>query len=236
MEKSRFLFTEIAIDSLTQLKVVQASQLPIGKTIENIAPESLLKKYDNFLKSKNLQVMKPVLSRLQPWALATNIILIDKVIKNPNLAPMDKQIYDYAISTKNKQHIALESAEDQLKVFTTMEMKQQLYMLEATLDMLADPKVDPVDQLIKVYLSGDGQKMMATIEQYQMVSEEAEKKFLEKLLDKRNVHMADRIHDHFEKNGQASSFIAVGAAHYFGEKSIKTLLEKKGYRVSLVKP
>lgn len=236
MTSSQFIFTEIAIDSLTQLKVVEASQLPPGKTIESMGPKSLVDKYDAFLKAKKLGIMKPMLSRLQPWALATNIILLDKLLKYPSLSPMDKQIYDFAISTKNKQHLALESAEDQLKVFTNMKLEQQFFMLEATLDMLSDPKTDPVEELIRVYLSGQGEKMMATIEQYQMVSEEAEQKFMEALLDQRNVNMVNKMHTHFEKNPKASSFIAVGAAHYFGEKSINTLLKQKGYKVTKLTP
>jgi hypothetical protein len=52
---------------------------------------------------------------------------------------------------------------------------------------------------------------------------------MQRLLDERNIRMADRA-DVLLKNGRA--FIAVGALHLYGERGVLALLANRGYRVT----
>jgi hypothetical protein len=54
-----------------------------------------------------------------------------------------------------------------------------------------------------------------------------------KLLDDRNVKMAEKIDGYLKEKGP--TFVCVGAAHLVGEKGLVKLLTAKGYKVEQVK-
>ena len=59
------------------------------------------------------------------------------------------------------------------------------------------------------------------------------KEFYYKLLDDRNVAMADKIDEMLQ--GDTDVFVVVGAGHFAGEMGIVSLLGEKGYKVEQVR-
>jgi uncharacterized protein YbaP (TraB family) len=55
--------------------------------------------------------------------------------------------------------------------------------------------------------------------------------FIDRLLDRRNARMVERMTQHLARGG---AFVAVGALHLPGEGGILGLLEAQGYRVTRV--
>src|SRR5262249_633197 len=58
------------------------------------------------------------------------------------------------------------------------------------------------------------------------------KPVLEKLLDERNVAMAQKMDGYLK--GKETHFVVVGAGHLIAEKGIVKLMEKKGYKVEQI--
>jgi uncharacterized protein YbaP (TraB family) len=56
-------------------------------------------------------------------------------------------------------------------------------------------------------------------------------RFIDELVIKRNKRMAERMQKVLKKG---NAFIAIGALHLPGEMGVLRLLEKQGYRVSMV--
>lgn len=66
----------------------------------------------------------------------------------------------------------------------------------------------------------------------QCMNTEADKKYMQRLLDQRNVNLAKSI-DMLHTSGKAV-FVAVGSLHMFGEKNLPDLMRKHGYKVEVV--
>ena len=100
-------------------------------------------------------------------------------------------------------------------------------MLSLTLKH-AGTMLDSFGKLENAYLSGDTETMLKLINEEQ----EGPHTLMKKLIDDRNVTMAERV-DGFLK-GKEPCFVVVGAGHIIGDKGIVKLLQAKGYKVEPV--
>lgn len=135
----------------------------------------------------------------------------------------------------NKQAIAagktvhgLETLEEQMGAINSMELEEQAEMLlsYATEKRKSDKSSK---KLMKLYMKGDLNGMMALTEDSDEMGEDFEQEFLVV----RNERMADRIPAVLEKG---PTFVAVGALHLPGETGLINLLRKAGYTVEPVMP
>jgi uncharacterized protein YbaP (TraB family) len=78
------------------------------------------------------------------------------------------------------------------------------------------------------WLAGDTRKL----EELVSAMGEGDAEWADKVIDRRNVHMAAVVERHL--NETATCFVVVGAAHLVGEHGVVRLLEEKGYRVEQV--
>lgn len=128
----------------------------------------------------------------------------------------------------------LETSEEHFGVVDSFTLDEQLVMLRAALKMTDEQKEQDFEQLIAVYLSENSDKILTLDSEVTSAGlpKAIWQKTLVKLLDERNVLMAERAIKLTE--GQ-SVFVAVGAAHLAGDSGFIQQFTKAGYTLTRLK-
>jgi uncharacterized protein YbaP (TraB family) len=127
----------------------------------------------------------------------------------------------------DKQKDALETAEFQLGIFDGMPQDAQVtFMMEALTQM--DKTKPMLDRMVAEWVKGDPDQLAAVMNEGM-----DDPKVAEALLYNRNANWAEWIDTRLDKPGTV--FIAVGAGHLAGAKSVQDFLDKKGIKVTRVK-
>jgi hypothetical protein len=160
------------------------------------------------------------LERFKPWMLVT-LVLQDML---PKTEPMDLTLYERAKGAK-KEIVFLETLEEQVKmVDASMDTK----LLDDTLGDLPAAEKMLLD-LATAYRGGDLDKLNAlTFDPDEIKKHPA---MFDTLLYERNRRWVPKISPLFQKG---DVFVAVGAAHLLGDKSVVALLTKQGYEIDRV--
>lgn len=244
LDQAQAVYTELPMDALSQMSVLSETMLPPGKTLKELLGDDLYKRLD--ARFDKLLIDMPGAARsavkaatfgMKPWAIAAQMELLKYL---PQLAEgkqvLDQKIY-FTAQEAGKTVGGLETAEEQLAVFDSMTMEDQITMLRDTLDMMDKYEKEGKnagDELTRAYLSGEEEQVKEKMTEYEGQNKELYTKLMERLLDKRNVIMADRIDAMLKAQPTTIHMFAVGAAHYPGDKGILTLLKAKGYKISRV--
>lgn len=189
-----------------------------GKTLYDFTDSANVQRICSVLQSK-MPAMAPLCSRLKPGAIG--MLLSFGAMEKTAPVAMDQLLWDLA-----KKHqpllIGLETLDEQIAVIDRM-----------TTDMLIDQleNLEHEDSLMmilpKLYAKEDLNGLAALSED----TTEAYSGLMESINDDRNVVMVQRMKQMLTTG---DAFIAIGALHLTGEKSILLLLEKEGYRVEPV--
>jgi len=128
-----------------------------------------------------------------------------------------------------KRFAPLESAEDQLSVFSGLSHDEQRTLLRHVLnEYMAYPEM--FEQLTEAYLKRDLAAIVRMGEENPMSGDPGlQQKMMERLIDVRNRHMVERMVPQLQGR---KVFVAVGALHLPGETGLISLLRKQGYRLS----
>lgn len=212
-----------------QMKMQAAAQLPAGSTLADVVPAEVYRRTNAFLESKGYP--KGMLDRFKPWVVATTLQILDMLPQLAQRQPLDAMLYTEA-KKAGKKVAGLETVEEQLGIFEGLTEAEQATFLGTTVDMLEEMEKEGeggmLEHLTRIYLSGDVDRLHALmVEQYDP-EDPLQKKLMKALLDDRNVRMVERTLARTAQDPEKTYFVAVGAAHYPGEKGILALLEKKG--------
>lgn len=163
---------------------------------------------------------------LRPWAVAITL----STPKPKTGLVLDLSLMQQA-TAQGKQTAGLETVEEQVGIFASLPMHEQVLLLEDALNQLSDIQ-QTFAALHKLYLARDlaGLQRLNAAQQ-SLGNQNLGQKLMLKLIDQRNRRMVMRMEPYF-KAGQA--FIAIGALHLPGDAGVLNLLAKKGYRVSAV--
>lgn len=116
-----------------------------------------------------------------------------------------------------------ETLEEQILFFANMSDEEQARMMLASLEQLDDPAGFFAD-LIGAWYRGDADGVAAILNEAEDVSEE----FSEVLLYRRNAVWAVTL-DQLIREETGTFFVAVGAAHLAGDRSVQDYLAEKGH-------
>ncbi len=242
---SQAVFTEIRMDSATQIGVQRKVMLPDDQRLRDIVGQPL---FDRLSKTVERSVPKDappgmgamfgaMLDRMKPWAAMSSVELLEFL---PDMLAgrqaLDAMLYDRA-QKEGKEVGALETVDEQLAVFEGFTNAEQASMLKLTLDSMDEAHAkgrSPTDELIKGYLSGDLAKLSLMMTEAMRMDPVLFGKFSARALDDRNKLMVDRILAKRAERPDKTCFFAVGALHYAGETGILGLLKKKGLTVTRV--
>jgi uncharacterized protein YbaP (TraB family) len=163
---------------------------------------------------------------MKPWLLAV-------VFDSPK--PLTPFAQDNLLMSKSedlgKEVIGLEDTQEHFGIMDSFSRDEQLTMLRAVLRRNPQQKESDFELLMTAYLAGDSNKVAALDEKITggMLPPTLWAKMRSKLLDERNVVMAQRIE---EEAKTKSVFVAVGASHLAGKGGLIARLKEAGYKLS----
>ncbi len=166
--------------------------------------------------------------QMKPWLLAV-------VFDLPK--PQTPFAQDNLLMTKSeeadKNVVGIESAKEHFGVMDDFSLDEQMVMLRAVLKRTPEQKEADFERLMAAYAKGDSDKIKALDEQITsgMLPKELSLKITDRLLEKRNVVMAERS---IKAANEKSLFVAVGASHLAGENGLIAAFKKAGFKLSAV--
>ncbi|MCZ6746159.1 MAG: TraB/GumN family protein [Acidobacteria bacterium] len=225
------VYTEIAMDAVTQLKFSAATLLPKGESLRALLGPDLARRATAYVESRERDM--ELFDRFTIWAFMLQLTLLDDYEKYLSAVPMDYSLYQQAIAD-GKQAAGLETLEEQMSLFTDLPTPDQAELLSQTLNYLESLQgrsESPTEKIVQIYLSGDLAALSEEIFASTDMDTEVSRRFMDSLLKQRNLRMADRMAALLQGQPGTTFFFAVGAAHFIGEDRLPTLMRQRGFRV-----
>lgn len=227
LEGSDILVTEIPMDPASeaamQQLVGQKGLLPAGTTLRSLLTPEQTTQYTAAL--AKLGAPPQAFDPLKPWLAGLTL----------SLAPLMQSGYDpnsgvekvLLAKVADKPKGALETAEFQLGIFDGMPQDAQIaFMMEAANNL--DKTKPMLDRMVAEWVKGDADALAEVMNEGM-----DDPKVAEALLYNRNANWAEWIKTRLDQPGTV--FIAVGAGHLAGAKSVQDVLGQKGIKVTRVK-
>lgn len=219
--EAKTLCLEILPNRETQVGIGRAMLLPEGQTLDEILGESLFNHLSLRLNKVGMTPLESI--HLKPWAA---MVVLSRPQSQGGYA-LDEQLYHWGVH-QYKQLCALETLEEQLMIFDSLDTQDQIVLLKDSLNHL--PEIQALNEkLVLAYLNGDLDEIYRRSMELQATEDELTIRLMDSLIDKRNLKMLNRMLPELEKG---RVFIAVGALHLPGEKGLINLLRKAGYAVT----
>lgn len=169
--------------------------------------------------------------RMKPWMIA-NVLLVHAMAQAG--FPPEQGLEQHFLQLAARQHKPVHELEDAayaLSLFDTMPPSQQRAYLQETLRELQDGSgVAKGVAMIHAWQASDSAQLDAEYRNLLTEDSVIARFTRDMLLDHRNPRMADGIIQLLQ-NGQ-TLFVAVGALHLLGPRSIPALLSQHGYHVT----
>lgn len=222
LDASEKVVFEMDMDDPTlQMKVAGGMMMEDGRSIKDYFNEEDYMEFSDFFTA---QMGLPIvmLEKMKPMALLSLVSM--KTLDCETPVSYEGNIMELA-TKDNKEILGLESAEDQLAVFNSMNVDSSARQLLRAIKEWQTMKTQ-YSQMIQFYKNQD------LIGLNNLILESPDfKDNLDVLLYDRNKKWIPKIEKMIEKH---PSFIAVGAGHLLGESGVIQLLRAKGYTVEMV--
>ncbi|MBU0825670.1 MAG: TraB/GumN family protein [Alphaproteobacteria bacterium] len=190
-----------------------------GKTIPSRLTAEQLKAYQAAMVSVGLPAN--AFDSFEPWfpAMTLSVLPLTKLGYDPEQGA-EKLLTKFA-KADNKPVSGLETLEEQLGFFDQLPDTQQVAFLNSVVKDL--DKLGPMlDKMVGLWAKGDPDGLAVTMNESMAATPE----LASMLLYDRNQRWADQIKTRMDKPGTV--FIAVGAGHLAGEKSVQDYLKDRG--------
>lgn len=221
------IVTEIPMDAANEAQMAQLTQakgmLPPGTTLRSLLNAEQTAAYATAMGKIGVPV--EAFDPLKPWlaGLTLSILPLMQQGYDPN-SGVEKVLLAKA---EGKEKGALETAEFQLGIFDGMTQEAQVaFMMEAATSI--DEVKPMLDRMVAEWAKGDADQLAEVMNEG--MSDPA---VAEALLYKRNANWAEWIDTRLDTPGTV--FVAVGAGHLAGAKSVQDYLAQKGIAVTRVK-
>lgn len=227
LSSAQVLVTEIPPGALKQPEVQQAflarAMLPEGKNLRELLTAEQRTTVEGAL--AKLGMPAAAFDKVEPWFAAITLATI----------PMLKAGYsmeagvESAVEAKAGDEVkrgALETVEEQLKLFDEMPQEVQIAYLVSVAEQM-DEVVPSMNAMVAAWAKGDAEKLA------KLMNEELDDPVLaDRLLYARNRDWAEWVETRLADPGTV--FIAVGAGHLAGANSVQDYLGKEGLTVTRV--
>ncbi len=209
-------------------QMMQAALLAPGQSLQAMMGEP---SWAKLVARVGHTIPPPVLDKLKPWMPAVMLGLDDMQralhAVRPDAADhvMDVELMESA-QKAGKKLLFLETVAEQLAVFTAIPEAEQLAELKRS---LSEENQALGREMIEAYARGDEAALTASL--FDAEQMQAAPGFYDAVLFQRNARWLPVI----ERQLRAGRvFVAVGAAHLFGERGILAELKQRGYTVTRV--
>ena len=226
LDRARSLTLESGLDPAGILTLANRMVYTDGRTLRGVAGAELFGRAAKL--TAELGLSEPLLQQFKPWAVAM-------LLSVPAQDPSD--VLDLVLARRaaeqGKPVDELESMDEQVSVFEGMSEEAQLALLKQAVDEYESlPR--QIARVVDAYLARDlagiwriGRESAGRGEEERRLNEILTRR----LLDERNVRMAERAESRLKDGG---AFIAIGALHLYGPGGVLSLLERRGWRVTRV--
>lgn len=221
LTSSDTVVTEILMDPASEAAMGQLAQargvFTDGTTLRSLLSDEQKTTYEAAV--TGLGAPPAAFDPMKPWLAGLTLSLLPLIQQgyDPN-SGVDKVILSKA---GNRTQDALETAEFQIGIFDGLPQEAQVaFMMEAVEGM---PKVkETIDSMVAEWVEGDPDGLAAV-----MNADLTDEALAESLLYSRNATWAEWIESRLETT-PGTVFIAVGAGHLAGDKSVQDFLIKRG--------
>ena len=233
------VYTEVPMDAGSQLAAAPMMMRKDGQTLNESVGEEITKRLDEELKLINPALDSKAFQPLATWTVAISLPLLpDQLAGNKGL---DGELWEKAAAAEKKTG-GIETMASQLGIFAGMPEKDQVIMLSETLRLLKEDREEgrnSIDSMKAAYVSGELKAIEEEVQRSIKEMAEGEhkemaRKFMKRILTDRDVTMAATIAEILKKDPGSIHFFAAGAAHFSSETSIRSHLEKAGFKVTRV--
>ncbi|MFL9924249.1 TraB/GumN family protein [Herbaspirillum lusitanum] len=169
--------------------------------------------------------------RFRPWLLATTLTVEEYAANGyQTSSAIDIYLAGY-MRQRGKPVIELESAEQQMTLFSQLSDEEESRFLSDTLDELNDPgSRRKLLELIELWRTADSKALAALL--LDMDKSFADRFTRRVLLDQRNPLLAEGIARLLKQQDKA--FAAIGILHLVGPQGVPELLRQRGYQVEQI--
>lgn len=204
-------------DAKMQQLVMTNGMLPADKNLRDMLSAEDRATYEGGL--AKIGVPANAFDRFEPWMAGLTLTVLPLVQQgySPD-AGVEKQLE--AKAGTGKARGALETVEFQMGIFDSMPAEAQVEFLVAAAEAVEETK-PMLDKMVAEWLEGDADALAAI-----MNEEMTDPVVAEALLYGRNANWAEWIDTRMDQPGTV--FVAVGAGHLAGERSVQDLLAERG--------
>ena len=207
---------EVLMDMPTMTKSANAMFILGDQTLDKLIDKQLFAQLVKALKP--YKIPANMVKYFKPWA----VMIILNMPPSKTGKFLDLQLYKQAQELKLPIH-GLETVDEQLAVFETTPIKDQILLLKESLTQLEQAPM-MLEDMLKLYLKGD---LTALLNLSNIIIKDLRKR----LIDDRNLKMFKRMEKLLQKG---NAFIAIGALHLPGEKGVLQLLKQQAYIVKAI--
>ena len=236
------LYTEIPMDRDSQLSALQYMIREDGKTLEEAIGVNNSRRLKDIMKDLTGTDSLFALNPMKTWAGPLVLAMLPIQLDPNNKGSLDETLY-YRAQKAGKEVGGIETVQEQIGFFERLTEAEQVRYLEMTLEFMEQNDgygAQYLKQLKDTYVSGNAEQLFNEL-MSQMIPEDASeddntlyKKIIDLILYQRNQLMVKRIKALTTANPKKKYFIAVGAAHLLGEKSVIVGLQDAGFKVSRI--
>mgnify|MGYP006280213061 FL=1 len=238
-QEADVFYAEIPLDPGTQVAAMQGLVRKDGETLSGSIGPELAARLTEELKRINDHLDITPFERLHTWVIATALPILEFQLQGGTA--LDNVLWNRA-QKEGKELDSIETVDSQFAIFNSLTEREQVIMLEATLDFMSSSRergVDLIRATIDAYIRGDAiairEIVNASLEEMTAGEHrELGEKLFAKLVTDRDAEMARTIVSRLEGAPQKTHFFAAGTAHLVGKESIVSHLQKAGYRVTRV--
>jgi uncharacterized protein YbaP (TraB family) len=225
LQGSDTLVTEIVQtdDPATQAKIARIALSDPPANLREKLPPTERAQYEAALAS--MQLPATIFDANDPWYAA--VALSTLPLMKDGFGTMNGAEALLVAQAKGKQHLGLETAEQQLGLFDTLPADTQVHYLGEVLEDL--PKVrQEIAGMVEAWKGGQADKLAEL-----MNEDESDPLLMKILLSDRNKAWAKWIEERLAQPGTV--FVAVGAGHLAGKESVQAQLAADGVKTKRVR-
>jgi uncharacterized protein YbaP (TraB family) len=226
MKKADTFVFEVPIDDAATKQIADYinanGTLPPGTTLPSLLSPAQLKDYNAALAATGVQ--PDAVMNKRPWLAALVFDVAGAMHAHYSLdSGVDHQVNLYA-QAQHKQIAHFETVADQLALFTPKDKALEIKEFDTGLkEIVSDP--DELNRLVEAWESGDAARVGSIMNAALAKDPDAAKA----LLEDRNAKWVAELRTMLAQ--RHTYFIAVGAGHLVGPKSVPALLRADGYKV-----
>jgi uncharacterized protein YbaP (TraB family) len=226
--QSRRVWMEADVSSANPQELIGAALLPQDQSLHRILGDAM---WADLVQALGQQIPPPMLDRLKPWLPALVLGLghleqaLDQVKPGGRAKRMDLELMEQAQKAGKQLHF-FETLDEQMAVFESIPEAEQLKELSHS---LSDGGNEEGRAMLQAFANGDEVALEHAL--FAEMQRDESPGFYTALLDSRNARWLPLVD---QEVATGAAFIAVGAAHLYGDKGLLSELKKRGHAVKRV--